>query len=758
MLIFLDDLRKQEWFSKLPEAFRNMGKNDCFTFYYEYDFENTKLKIRRSTILSSINIYLYGDIQTSEENLGYFKQPFNTKDTLFYYYLKTYIGDDAKKFILSYKAKDDELLKNETAKYKFGDIEIKDRITFQDAITKFVLKGNLINPIMTLTDSLNSYLLKNKNKSLYGQTIKKMVRLIKHSAEGKEKGSMVDLFLIPDEGGMVRYMMVGENSEVYKNSESLKIAKDMLRQKYSVEKIYNDTGWFFNTYDSKFRRNIEDVGFKIKKDLISYEKALFYYPDNCPIKIQDIYNYCVKSPQTNNWINYIKDGYNGRLGDAFYHPTLFKHYPELYNLPFYYVKKIGGSDGRGNYSYRYSPNTNDIVICGYSSSTESILLHEIQHAIQNIEGFATGGNDFLATMINGLGGGDVREYLILSPKLTNRFCESIADLNSEQILNIIDEGINKLKNIINTLTEKYYPKRTNTPYQNTISYAIGYAETIKVILSSAKALDNKKEELVKKCYSLCIHAVALHKYISQYNDIYLNTEYNYLINNTLSLSKDFDIIVKLSNTIYESDRVRDNLGKKGFAKNQVDMIVFQTYQNLFGEMEARTVQNIAYLEDDLRLYFLPYTSETLDFKSFSVILSDEEYVKERKIEAGIEKTNDDRYIIHLTPQLKVSPFIHELGHIVYDMFRDFGLDSFVNEAFVNGYLGKYINEDEFFCDYFSSYICKLGINEQLSNDLNEFKDMPSFPSIDFILNAFFNVHTDNETLMGIRYIEYLKKL
>lgn len=747
MLIFLDDLRKEEWFSQLPDNFKKIGSNDYFSFFYEYDYENTKLKVNRTSILSNINIYIYSGIQNPDENLGYFRQPFNTKDTLFYYFLKTYIGDKAKDYILSFKAKDEEILKNETPKYKFGDVKIIDRITYQEALSKFIIKGGLINPILTLSDALNSFMLKRFKKSLYGATIKKIVRLIKHSAEGKNKGSLVDLFLIPDENGKVRYMIVGENSDVYKDSESLLKAKDMLRQKYSTERIYQDTGWFFNRYDSKFRKVIDDTGFKLNVDLVPHSKSEIYYPLNCTTPIEDIYS-CVKNPRTQNWGYLIKNGYNGRLGDAFYHPTLYSHYPELYNLPFYFIRKLNGTDGGDNYSYRYDPNKNDIVICGHSKSLESILLHEIQHAIQNIEGFATGGNEFLASMVNELGGGDIREYLIYAPKLTNAFCNKISEYNEEEINNFYSETKSALDSIVSKMMALQF---LSLKLDEDEQYIIGYSKQI------LKYIGKDKEQLVKNCYMICIYTIGLYKYCQEKNNFDILIQFNKLIS-LLGLDKEIKIVNNLSNIMFQSSQAEENLRKKGFGGEQVKMIIFQSYLNLFGEMEARTVQNIAHLESDLKVYLLPYTSETLDLKSLSVIIDkNEEYLNEKKIEAGIEKTNDDKYIIHLSPSLTAVPLIHELGHLVFDIIQDLGMEFFIQQIYINGYTENYKNSDEFFCDYFSAYISRLNINENLTNDLIKFQSIPVFETLNTILDSIFNVKKDENFESASIYLEYLKK-
>jgi len=723
MQIFLNDLAKESWYNDLPNNFKKLGSNDYFCFFYEYDFENTKIIIDRTVLLENINIFIYGQIQSADENIGYFRQPFDTKDTLFYYFLRSYIGDKAKDFILKYKKLDEEKLKNETPQNKFGDIEIKDRITFQEAISKYLLKGSQINPILTITDSLDSYLRKKTNKSLYGDTLKRFARLLKHSAEGK-KGTYVDLFIVPSEKGEIRYMIVGENSEIYKNSESLMKAKDMLRLKYSVQKIYQDTGWYFNKYDSKFRKMIDDVGFKLSTDLTPVGESMIYYPNNCPISINEIYNKCVTNPSTDNWSYYVKKGYNGKLGDAFYHPTLFQHYPQLYNMSFYFALRLNGQDYDDNYSYRYNPSKKDIVLCGYSKSLESILLHEIQHAIQDIEGFATGGNRSLASMINQVGGGEIREFLVYSKKFTNTFCEKISDYSDEELEAFKQESISCMKKI----------KEED----------IGYLINI---------LNSNKDNIIKNCYSLCISIVVLYRYLQSGSDFISTLEFNKLLK-IFGLDKDIKIVESLSETIFKSKEVQESLKKKGFRGQEINNIVYQTYANIFGELEARTVQNIAYLESDLREYFLPYTSETLDLKSFSVILDKDDLV-ERKIVAAIEKTNDSKYIFHLTPSITIEPLIHELGHLVYDLIKDLGMIHFVEKLYINQYIAEYPNADEFFSDYFSSYISRLKINESISNDLLKFEKILANPDIDYILDSMFNVKKNEQIEI---YLDYLKKL
>lgn len=67
------------------------------------------------------------------------------------------------------------------------------------------------------------------------------------------------------------------------------------------------------------------------------------------------------------------------------HPELFKIYPELKEMT------VTTRSGKGG---TYFPNTKEIVVGTDYTPAEArgVLLHEIQHAIQNIEGFGRGGS------------------------------------------------------------------------------------------------------------------------------------------------------------------------------------------------------------------------------------------------------------------------------------------------------------------------------------------------------------------------------
>ena len=80
----------------------------------------------------------------------------------------------------------------------------------------------------------------------------------------------------------------------------------------------------------------------------------------------------------------IKNQNADKLGDLLEHKELFKAYPELKDIK---IKKII-DEKVGKLGY-YDPNEKEIALRDISD--KSTLMHEVQHAIQDVEGFAKGG-------------------------------------------------------------------------------------------------------------------------------------------------------------------------------------------------------------------------------------------------------------------------------------------------------------------------------------------------------------------------------
>ena len=109
--------------------------------------------------------------------------------------------------------------------------------------------------------------------------------------------------------------------------------------------------WFQNPYDKKWRFEIDDSKMKWNTDV--WDKAT------------------------------LGGGKDVKLGDLIDHKELFDAYPELKNI------NIRHTPGKGGGEYLQEQNR---IRIGAEMDPKQTLIHEIQHAVQEIEGFARGGN------------------------------------------------------------------------------------------------------------------------------------------------------------------------------------------------------------------------------------------------------------------------------------------------------------------------------------------------------------------------------
>ena len=93
------------------------------------------------------------------------------------------------------------------------------------------------------------------------------------------------------------------------------------------------------------------------------------------------------------------------LGDIFHHPTLFKLYPELRTLPVY--QRDLGPKQLGYFDFTR------IVLNSQSPEQEklSTILHEVQHAVQFLEGFANGAGHTKEALIDQGYGPELARYI-----------------------------------------------------------------------------------------------------------------------------------------------------------------------------------------------------------------------------------------------------------------------------------------------------------------------------------------------------------
>ncbi|HYE20082.1 MAG TPA: LPD38 domain-containing protein [Tepidisphaeraceae bacterium] len=157
-------------------------------------------------------------------------------------------------------------------------------------------------------------------------------------------------------------MYAGEKGAARQGTERVqarRTANEMITAGVDPEKVRLATGWFKNPYDGKWRYEIDDSGMKILKS--SGDLAL-----GTPGVLGTGF--------ANRW---------WRLGEVIDHPKLFEAYPHL--------KKVAVVGKPGTRGGLYSDKFDGIIhVDPIQPGWEKTLLHEIQHAVQQHEGFARG--------------------------------------------------------------------------------------------------------------------------------------------------------------------------------------------------------------------------------------------------------------------------------------------------------------------------------------------------------------------------------
>ena len=169
----------------------------------------------------------------------------------------------------------------------------------------------------------------------------------------------------------IRFMFAGEKgaAEADKAEEktyrmdNLKVAEKMERGKKDAKAIKLATGWERGA-DGKWRYEMPDAKIKDMKDIGGGHIVKRYEDDM-------LWN-------------------GGKLSNVIDAPGLFEAYPQLKDVRIDTDDIMNDMPSNGE----YNPKTNTITIhADELKYMNSILNHEIQHAIQFIEGFATGGNE-----------------------------------------------------------------------------------------------------------------------------------------------------------------------------------------------------------------------------------------------------------------------------------------------------------------------------------------------------------------------------
>jgi len=192
-------------------------------------------------------------------------------------------------------------------------------------------------------------------------------------------------------GTAPKQIMMGPMSKTW-NHGNAALAKHMELQGESPEAIWQATGTFRGA-DGLWRQEIPDVDMKYTGNAVErkqYESAKKRHEQataraTTPEEVNDANDYWNKT-RTDAIFNLT-----GKAPDFVNHPELFAAYPELSKLAFKQLQPTHKEFTAPETVYGfYSPTKQRITISTDAPEKKSTALHELQHAIQKIEGWQGG--------------------------------------------------------------------------------------------------------------------------------------------------------------------------------------------------------------------------------------------------------------------------------------------------------------------------------------------------------------------------------
>lgn len=242
-----------------------------------------------------------------------------------------------------------------------------------------------------------------------GKPLAEIVRSIKQALYSGEFKDTTGLAERQEVNGrdVIRYQFIGEKGaaaadhaeEVSIRLDNLSVAREMEAEKKDAKVIKLATGWERGA-DGKWRYEIADMKYFGKGDA-GYQKAREKQPWSKELDgLSDRILNCEELPESvyqrfdelaQNEDDFKTDYLNREkphLADWVENDELFNAYPDLKRVKMVFTNQMPANVG-GSYNER---EHTIIVNTNYVGDIASVLAHEVQHAIQHIEGFARGGS------------------------------------------------------------------------------------------------------------------------------------------------------------------------------------------------------------------------------------------------------------------------------------------------------------------------------------------------------------------------------
>ncbi len=230
-----------------------------------------------------------------------------------------------------------------------------------------------------------------------------------------------------EEKGKVRRLMAGEHAKTA-DKPKLATAQKMIADGADSETVRRETGWY-QGYDGKWRFEIDDSDIEIAfNGRLSRDPDIRRYAE----LVEKVYFLATATAAEQSELADLdkKIGKNSitpdKLGDMVKHPALFEAYPQLADLDVYFAE--------GTNDASYHPGFKEIALPKRlkmdPKKFKKTLIHEIQHAVQDIEGFASGSN--VAMFNNTTERSAYDQYQSTAGEIEARDAANRADLNAEE--------------------------------------------------------------------------------------------------------------------------------------------------------------------------------------------------------------------------------------------------------------------------------------------------------------------------------------
>ena len=298
---------------------------------------------------------------------------------------------------------------NET---KTDEQEKDEETNIDNEIKKDWIIGSLYNVDRNIAEEIADKILDEN------ATLTEKEKAILYAANLNEQGEILALFQgqnIP----ITLFQLIGTQGasnldaaeETHYRMNNFQVAVDMTEEGKDVKTIRLATGWEKGV-DGKWRYEIDDT--KFKTDFVY--KSIEFRKENpryeeLENKLEELnYDWEKLTKEEQEEFEKLSDKFNegyykdeATLEEILDAPELFKSYPELKKVVVKFKYKPGEVAGKYLHGkiidnfFEIEENYHEIEINTLPNSDneekiKSILLHEIQHAIQRVEGFAKGGN------------------------------------------------------------------------------------------------------------------------------------------------------------------------------------------------------------------------------------------------------------------------------------------------------------------------------------------------------------------------------